>query len=92
MMQQAAKLRSPSTRKLMTGLANLISRQTRPPRPSTKRISSVCTRQNGSPSQSHSCPLLSITSQVAMASASSPRPMPSKFSGRFFSFARSSLR
>jgi hypothetical protein len=29
-----------------------------PTRPTTKRIASVCTRQNGSLGQSHSCPLL----------------------------------
>ena len=75
MMQEAARLRSPSGRKLTTGLAIRISRKIRQPSPSTNRISSVCTRQNGSPSQSHSCPLLSMISQQDMTRASSPRPM-----------------
>ena len=38
-------------------------------------MNSVCTRQNGSPNQSHSCPLLSMTSQHDMTRTSSPRPM-----------------
>ena len=43
--------------------------------PDDEQDDSVCTRQKGSLYQSHSCPLLSMTSQQAMISASSPRPM-----------------
>ena len=78
-----------STRKLMIGFWLRISQKIRKPSPSTNARTSVCTRPNGSPSQSHSCPLLSITSQADMTSASTPRPMRSKFTGRRSSSARS---
>ena len=75
MMLQAARLRSPSGRKLTTGLAILSSRKIRVPSPSTKRMNSVWNFQKGSLYQSHSCPLLSMISQQLIARASSPRPM-----------------
>ena len=37
--------------------------QINPPSPTTKSVAGVCTRPNGSPNQSYSSPLLSITSQ-----------------------------
>ena len=75
MMLEAARLRSPSGRKLTTGLAILISRTTRAPRQTTNRTASVWAFQNGSLYQSHSCPLLSMISQQDMTRASTPRPM-----------------
>ena len=75
MMLEAARLRSPSGRKLTTGLAILSSRKTRPPRQRTNRTASVWTFQKGSLYQSHSCPLLSRISQQLIARASSPMPM-----------------
>ena len=68
MTQQTAKFRSPRTRKLMIGWALRISRTISKINPTTNRITSVCTRQNGSPSQSHSRPLLSMISQQHMTS------------------------
>ena len=64
----------------------------RRPGPRQTRISSVCTRQNGSPSQSHSWPLLSITSQQTMTITSSDRPTPSKLNGRFRNSMRCAVR
>ena len=78
MMQLMARLRSRNTRKLTIGLSMRVSRKIRKPNPSVNTIISVCTRQNGSLTQSHSCPLLSMISQLAMTSESNPRPMPSK--------------
>ena len=59
----------------MIGLAIRISRKISKPSPSTNRIGQRLHAPNGSPSQSHSCPLLSMISQQDMTSASSPRPM-----------------
>ncbi len=64
MTQDTARLRSLSTRKLMIGFLLRISQKIRKPSPSTNARTSVCTRPNGSPSQSHSCPLLSMISQA----------------------------
>ena len=75
MMLEAARFRSPSGRKLTTGLAILISRKTRAPRQTTNRTASVWAFQKGSLYQSHSCPLLSRISQQLIIRASSPRPM-----------------
>ena len=75
MMQHTAKFRSPRTRKSMIGLAVRISQTISRPSPTTNRIKSVCSRPNGSPSQSHSRPLLSMISQQHMASTSKDRPM-----------------
>ncbi len=72
---EAARLRSPSGRKLTTGWAILISRKTRAPRQTTNRTASVWACQKGSLYQSHSCPLLSSISQEAIIRVSSPRPM-----------------
>ena len=73
MMLQAARLRSPIGRKLTTGLAILISRKTRAPRQATKRTASVATFQKGSLYQSHSCPLLSSTSQQTHRQGEQPQ-------------------
>src|SRR5437764_12444091 len=54
MMQQAVKFRSRSGRKLTTGLGWRSSQKISPARPTANKIASVCTRQNGSSSQSHS--------------------------------------
>ena len=78
MIQHAAKLRSPNGRKFITGLGLRNSQKTNPTRPTTKSVANVCTRQNGSPNQSHSCPLLSITSQETMTTISSDNPIESK--------------
>src|SRR5271157_6617411 len=73
MRQEAAKLRSASGRKSTTGLAIRSSRKIRHPSPRTNRTNSVCTRQKGSLYQSHSCPLLSITSQLDMNQSEQPQ-------------------
>jgi hypothetical protein len=78
MMQQALKLRSHSGRKLTTGLRWCISQNINPASPMIKSVNNVCTRPKGSPSQSHSCPLLSITSQQTMVMTRSDKPIESK--------------
>ena len=92
MIQHAAKLRSPNGRKLTTGLGLRNSQKINPTRPIAKSMANVCTRQNGSPSQSHSWPLLSITSQETMTMTSSDKPIESKWNGRFFNSSRSFTR
>ena len=92
MMLHIARLRSPSGRKLTTGLAIRSSRKISSDSETTNKIASVCTRQNGSPNQSHCCPLLSITSQHDRQIASSPSPMVSKLSGLLASSARCCFR
>src|SRR5262245_45166966 len=57
------KFWSVSVRKLMSGFLMPSSRQTSAERPNANKASRVCTRKNGSPSQSHSWPLLSTISQ-----------------------------
>ena len=56
------------------------------------KTASVGTRQNGSPSQSHSCPLLSITSQQTTVMTSSDRPIEFKWNGRFLNSMRWRMR
>ena len=92
MMQQALKLRSANGRKLTTGLGLRSSQKINPTRPVAQRMANVCTRQNGSPSQSHSWPLLSITSQQTMTMTSSDKPIESKWNGRLLSSVRSFTR
>ena len=92
MMQQAVKFRSRSGRKLTTGLGWRSSQKISPARPTANKIASVCTRQNGSSSQSHSWPLLSVTSQQTMTMTSSDRPTPSKLNGRFRNSMRCAVR
>ena len=91
-MLEAARFRSPSGRKLTTGLAILISRKTSAPRQTTNRTASVCALPKGSLYQSHSCPLLSSTSHEDIIRVSSPSPIVSKRDGRRRSSARSCLR
>ncbi len=57
-----------------------------------RTASSVCTRKNGSPSQSHSCPLLSMTSQQTMVMLRRHSPSISNASRLRRRFARSTLR
>ena len=63
--------------------AGAIPTSTAPAPPRISNSSSVCTRPKGSPSQSHSWPLLRSTSQHTSASTSSLRPMESKRVGCF---------
>jgi hypothetical protein len=79
---EAAKFRSRKGRKLTTGLGWRNSQTISATRPTTNKIANVCTRPNGSPSQSHSWPLLSITSQQTMTMTSSDSPTPSNLNGR----------
>src|SRR6476620_7244074 len=75
MMQDIERLRSPRTRKLIIGLAVRISCQISNASPSTNTVTSVCTRPNGSPNQSHSCPLLSMTSHADITRTNTLRPI-----------------
>src|SRR6476469_3212012 len=75
MMQHTAKLRSPRQRKSMIGLLVRISRKISKTNPTTNSSKSVCSRPNGSASQSHSRPLLSMISQEHMTSTSNDSPM-----------------
>ena len=61
--------------------ALLRNRTLRGQKPTANTSASVCSRQNGSPSQSHSWPLLSIASQQVMTMTSRAKPMPSKLNG-----------
>ena len=92
MIQHALKLRSANGRKLTTGLGLRNSQKINPIRPAVKRVANVCTRQKGSPSQSHCWPLLSITSQQTMTMTSSDRPIESKWNGRLLNSIRSLVR
>ena len=78
-MQHERKLRSRQRAKIdqRIGDPQLATDQSRPGR-ATNSTSSVCTRQNGSPNQSHSCPLLSTTSQQTIVTLSRHRPSVSK--------------
>src|SRR6516162_6846901 len=77
---------------IATGLGWRNSHKISAIRPTAKKVASVCTRQNGSLSQSHSCPLLSITSQETMTITRSDRPIESKRNGRLFNSARCFVR
>src|SRR5262249_31150281 len=86
--QEMAKLRSRKGLKFTIGLECRVSQKTRQIAPTSIRIPNVCTRPKGSPSQSHSCPLLRSTSQHTRVITSNPRPIESKLSGRFLNSAR----
>src|SRR5262249_57521013 len=92
MRQHAVKFRSRIGRKLTTGLGWRNSHRISAIKPTAKKAARVCTRQNGSLSQSHSCPLLSITSQETMTITKSDSPIESKRNGRLLNSIRCLVR
>ena len=88
------QLRSPNARKFDHGRCGDASSQkinaTRPI--ASNEMTRAWTRQNGSPSQSHSWPLLSITSHETMTMARSDKPIASKWNGCFLNSLRSATR
>ena len=60
--------------------------------PTIKSVNSVWIRPNASPSQFHSSPLLSITSQQTMVMTSSDKPIKSKRDGCLLCSARWAVR